>query len=41
MRNRPVTLWRVPWEEILPLNEFARGVPDSFALEFRRHVIKV
>lgn len=33
MRNKPVPLTRRPWEEIVQMNQFTRGVPDRYALE--------
>jgi hypothetical protein len=41
MRNKPVPLARVPWEDIVQMNQHTRGLPDPYAMEFRRHVIRV
>jgi hypothetical protein len=41
MRNKPVPLTRRPWEEIVQMNQFTRGVPDRYAIEYRQHLIRV
>jgi hypothetical protein len=41
MRNKPVPLVRVPWEEIVQMPQFMRGIPDRYAIEYRQHLIRV
>jgi hypothetical protein len=41
MRNKPVMLSRVPWEDIVQMNPHMRGIPSRYAIEYRQQLIRV